>query len=55
MTRGSDKTRPLWDIQGWSRDGLISSALQEAYKVPDEGSVTTALRDLIHEIRQQED
>lgn len=47
--------RPLWDIQGWSRDGLISDALQDAFEIPSDECLGTALCDLLQEIRQRED
>ncbi|WP_156950309.1 MULTISPECIES: hypothetical protein [Hyphomonas] len=55
MTQGPDKMTPLWDIQGWSRDGLISHALKEAHIVSPEDACSNSLQRLIHEIRQQEE
>ncbi|MFN4184173.1 MAG: hypothetical protein ACK4M6_05255 [Hyphomonas sp.] len=54
MMQGQDKRNPVWDIRGWSRDAVISAALQAAHALPEEEPFPEALRGLIQEIRRLE-
>lgn len=52
--QGPDKRSPAWDIRGWSRDPLISAALQAAHALPEKEPFPEALRGLLQEISQRE-
>lgn len=54
MSHGPDKQSPVWDIRGWSRDAVISAALQAAHAIPEEEPFPAALHGLIQEIRRRE-
>lgn len=46
---------PLWDIQGWTRDGLVKDALQKAHELSAQDTGSKTLRDLLQEIRSREE